>query len=374
MGVPSCATHAMETPIANNVAGARAAAPLTARSWFPSGWARDLRRRRQMQNLMSRRQVVLALFFASAAVSCAKVQRDGSADGSSTGLAGTGSVTSRSFAGSGASSNSAGPGNTNSAAASSAPSACAGPGVHGYGKGNPRLECCAGTSAFYLKEKSYDEKEERVCVSGPDGGAFACIRGTCGDGICEPGEDQPCGCVSDCPSAAWEGTYMPPAGGLNGMPTSCSKDDIVARLSVSGTSTDCGDLALDATAEAKQTAMQCARDRYYMNQPFQVFWRTQGTDSVDHHGIYATSGMSGALLIYALEVDANVFSINEPGATAAYWRCSSLPGAACTGTIDQCLECTPMDPAPVCDCLPAGPRPGTADGTMVEIHCLTTQP
>jgi hypothetical protein len=32
---------------------------------------------------------------------------------------------------------------------------------------------------------------------------YACVRGTCGDGICETGEAPSCGCVADCPDAAW---------------------------------------------------------------------------------------------------------------------------------------------------------------------------
>ena len=32
---------------------------------------------------------------------------------------------------------------------------------------------------------------------------YACVRGTCGDGVCEVGEAPHCGCVADCPNAAW---------------------------------------------------------------------------------------------------------------------------------------------------------------------------
>ena len=42
----------------------------------------------------------------------------------------------------------------------------------------------------------------KVCVS-PPLRIYACVQGRCGDGTCEIGESDPCGCVADCPSAAW---------------------------------------------------------------------------------------------------------------------------------------------------------------------------
>jgi hypothetical protein len=39
---------------------------------------------------------------------------------------------------------------------------------------------------------------------------YACVRGECGDGMCEPGEAPACGCVEDCPEAAWDSTAEPP--------------------------------------------------------------------------------------------------------------------------------------------------------------------
>jgi hypothetical protein len=31
----------------------------------------------------------------------------------------------------------------------------------------------------------------------------ACVKGTCGDGVCEVGENVKCGCDADCPDAKW---------------------------------------------------------------------------------------------------------------------------------------------------------------------------
>ena len=38
---------------------------------------------------------------------------------------------------------------------------------------------------------------------------YACVRGKCGDGVCEEGESPACGCVVDCPDAAWERPPVP---------------------------------------------------------------------------------------------------------------------------------------------------------------------
>lgn len=168
---------------------------------------------------------------------------------------------------------------------------------------------------------------------------------------------------------------MTPANGLRGLPASCEKDDLLAQLEITeATGIECGDLPLAATSDEKLKAAQCARDAWVKSEPFQLFWRSQGTDSVNHSGVYATRGESGALLTYSVIVDADVFSVDLPGATASWWPCNLLPGPKCEGSLEACLACAPTNWRPICTCLPAGPRPGAPNGESVEVQCEESSP
>jgi hypothetical protein len=81
---------------------------------------------------------------------------------------------------------------------------CRGPGRYEVGKGDIYLPCCDGLSEVLYEKAAWsgNEMDVKVCDS-PPLRVYACVQGTCGDGICEIGESEPCGCVADCPSAAW---------------------------------------------------------------------------------------------------------------------------------------------------------------------------
>ncbi len=69
----------------------------------------------------------------------------------------------------------------------------------------PVPPCCAGLHELILREAETfygDGGPTRLCMDWPHV-TFACTVGTCGDGVCEPGENEGCGCVADCPDAAW---------------------------------------------------------------------------------------------------------------------------------------------------------------------------
>jgi hypothetical protein len=267
-------------------------------------------------------------------------------------------------------------GGASPAAGSGAQKECRGPGRYEAGKEGSYRPCCEGLHEVPYKKSAWsgDFGEVRVCAQFPLN-VYACVKGTCGDGLCEEGEAPACGCVEDCPQAAWEDPPRDdPAdkSGLSGTPASCKKDDLLARLQGGDAlGIDCGDLALNASSAEKSQAAQCARDAFVNQKSFSVFWRTQGTDSIVHQGVYGThAGMGmGGLITYSVYVDADTFGIDVPGATAAWSACSLALGTTCTGTIDDCLACTPASGYPVCGCLPAGPRPGSSDGKAVEIKC-----
>jgi hypothetical protein len=78
---------------------------------------------------------------------------------------------------------------------------CRGPGRYQAGKEGSYRPCCAGLTEVLYQLPSMSNGA-RVCGS-PPLRVYACVRGTCGDGICEAGEAPACGCVADCPDAAW---------------------------------------------------------------------------------------------------------------------------------------------------------------------------
>lgn len=88
-----------------------------------------------------------------------------------------------------------------SASASPTSAQCRGQGHYEAGKEGSYLPCCEGlTEVAQLSPAEGDDGP--VCTDLPLR-VYACVEGTCGDGICEVGEDVRCGCVDDCPGAAW---------------------------------------------------------------------------------------------------------------------------------------------------------------------------
>ena len=82
---------------------------------------------------------------------------------------------------------------------------CAGPGRYEAGKGSQPLPCCAGLNEVPALSAVEEGDTVRVkrCTDTLPLRVYACVKGTCGDGVCEAGESAPCGCPADCPSAAW---------------------------------------------------------------------------------------------------------------------------------------------------------------------------
>jgi len=78
---------------------------------------------------------------------------------------------------------------------------CRGPGRYEAGKERSYRPCCSGLTEVFYKQAGYVNGAPG-CWS-PPLRVYACVRGTCGDGICEVGEAPLCGCVTDCPDAAW---------------------------------------------------------------------------------------------------------------------------------------------------------------------------
>ena len=77
---------------------------------------------------------------------------------------------------------------------------CRGPGHFSYGKCEANRPCCPVLTKLYYQERSYLNSVNGCWNLGPEG-SYGCISGTCGDGICELGEADHCGCPADCPSS-----------------------------------------------------------------------------------------------------------------------------------------------------------------------------
>jgi hypothetical protein len=78
---------------------------------------------------------------------------------------------------------------------------CRGPGRYEAGKEGSYRPCCAGLTEVFYKKPAYVGGVP-ACAEFPLR-VYACVRGTCGDGVCEAGEAPSCGCVADCRDAAW---------------------------------------------------------------------------------------------------------------------------------------------------------------------------
>jgi hypothetical protein len=74
---------------------------------------------------------------------------------------------------------------------------CAQAGIYSRGKeGGP--SCCPGFNE-YSRTAEFETGPGEVSCADPIGHAeFGCIEGSCGDGVCELGEEGPCGCIVDC--------------------------------------------------------------------------------------------------------------------------------------------------------------------------------
>ena len=80
---------------------------------------------------------------------------------------------------------------------------CREAGHYESGKEGSYLPCCNGLTEVFQLKAGYDGDGNPVCDD-PPLRVYACVEGECGDGVCEVGEDKPCGCAEDCPGAVWE--------------------------------------------------------------------------------------------------------------------------------------------------------------------------
>ena len=84
-----------------------------------------------------------------------------------------------------------------SSGSSSESEACRAVGRYEVGKEGGYEPCCEGLHEISTLKASYGTEGEVVDCQDAELNLYACILGTCGDGICEPAEDD-CGCMRDC--------------------------------------------------------------------------------------------------------------------------------------------------------------------------------
>jgi hypothetical protein len=91
-----------------------------------------------------------------------------------------------------------------SAAGGGGSNECRGPGRYESGKEGSYRPCCEGLQEVFYGKPGYTGDGTVKTCDHPPLRVYACVRGECGDGICEQGESPACGCVRDCPQAAWD--------------------------------------------------------------------------------------------------------------------------------------------------------------------------
>jgi hypothetical protein len=79
---------------------------------------------------------------------------------------------------------------------------CRGAGLYEAGKEGSYRPCCSGLREVFYLVSGQNAEGVNICWA-PPLRVYACVQGRCGDGVCEVGEAEPCGCVADCPSAVW---------------------------------------------------------------------------------------------------------------------------------------------------------------------------
>ena len=84
---------------------------------------------------------------------------------------------------------------------------CRGAGHYESGKEGSYLPCCEGLIEVFQLKAGYSDGNP-ICDD-PPLRVYACVEGECGDGVCEVGENKPCGCTADCPEAVWEADAGP---------------------------------------------------------------------------------------------------------------------------------------------------------------------
>lgn len=77
------------------------------------------------------------------------------------------------------------------------PTDCRGPGRYEAGKEGSYKPCCEGLHE--VQTRRFDSSSLN-CLELPLR-QYACVKGDCWDGVCEVGEQDPCGCPIDCPDS-----------------------------------------------------------------------------------------------------------------------------------------------------------------------------
>jgi hypothetical protein len=255
--------------------------------------------------------------------------------------------------------------------------ACRGPGRYEAGKEGSYQPCCAGLHEVPYAYSGYSDRG-RVCTH-PPLRVYACVRGECEDGICEEGEEPVCGCVPDCPQAVWGPDDETPSDGVDagaipdvlnakvGFPDTCEMTTLASYLQQGESPRACGDLPLGASEAELQAAATCVRDAGADHQSFQIFWRSQGIDSIVYSGVIGTAE-GDELRTISIDADAVTFGIDIQGAIASWGECSMVVQPECSGTFARCVSCERTG-SRVCGCLPQGKRPGAMNGDRLEVRC-----
>jgi hypothetical protein len=253
---------------------------------------------------------------------------------------------------------------------------CLGPGRYERSDGGAYTPCCDPLRYSEGPQSNHGPECEDVALL-----SYACLRGSCGDGICEQGEASTCGCTLDCPQATWPNSPGDEAdGGAGegkaedakvGFPESCAMKELAAYLDRSDCPRHCGDVALGASSADEAVAIACVRDAIADRKPFEVFWHAQGTDGLPHIGLLATWRGDRLHTIGVVVDEQPAVSLDITGAVASWSSCKLDVPERCDGPIDTCLSCKRENR--VCGCLPAGRRPGLgpnpSDGATLEVRC-----
>jgi hypothetical protein len=83
---------------------------------------------------------------------------------------------------------------------------CRAVGRYAVGKEGGYLPCCPGLTQISTRLEATNGDGELVCAEFPVN-SYACLAGSCGDGICEPAEAS-CACGVDCPDSVWRADEM----------------------------------------------------------------------------------------------------------------------------------------------------------------------
>lgn len=145
-----------------------------------------------MRSQLSGKQSVVVSILSVLAMSCASL----------TPQADAGQQGARAAGGGGATIEQKRAGHSSAADSGSGSTECRGPGRYESGKEGSYRPCCAGLQEVSYGKPGYNA-DGKTCDH-PPLRVYACVRGECGDGICETGEAPACGCVQDCPQAAWD--------------------------------------------------------------------------------------------------------------------------------------------------------------------------